>query len=105
MFEEYELLKNKLEQILPFEAYPVRELVVQMRDKISLTLKSKLIVESVYNSNDITGILCTVKTDNNNVFACALTHLVIPVNNPLFKEIKQYQDKRIKRVKKLNSRH
>jgi len=102
MFEEYEILTKKLEQILPFEAYPIRELVVQLRDKMPITLKSKLLVDSVYNSNDINGIVCTIKMENDEALACGLTHLEIPPGNPLFGEIRKYQVKRIRRLKKFN---
>lgn len=102
MFEEYEILTKKLEQILPFEAYPIRELVLQLRDKMRITLKTKLLVDSVHNSNDISGIVCAIKMENDEVLACGLTHLEIPPANPLYEEIRKYQIKRIKRLKKLN---
>ena len=102
MFEEYEILAKKLEKILPFEAYPTRELVVQLRNKMPITLKSKLLINSVHNSNDIGGIVCAIKIENEEVLACGLTHLIIPPNNPLFKEILEHQTKRIKRLEKLN---
>jgi hypothetical protein len=104
MFEEYEILTKKLEKILPFKAYPTRELVVQLRDKILITLKSELLINSVHNSNDIGGIICAIKMKNKEVLACGLTHLIIPSDNQLFKEILEYQTKRIKRLKKLNQR-
>ncbi len=102
MFEEYEILTEKLNTILPFKASPTRELVVQLRSKMSITLNSKFLVNSVYNSNDIGGIICTIQMENKEVLACGLTHLIIPSDNPLFKEILEYQAKRIKRLKKLN---
>lgn len=102
MFEEYEILTEKLKKILPFEAYPTRELVVQLRDKIPITQKSKLLINSVHNSNDIGGIICAIKMDNEEVLACGLTHLIIPSDNPLSKEILEHKTKRIKRLKKLN---
>jgi hypothetical protein len=93
MIEEYEILLKKLETILPFEAYPIRELVVQLRNKFPITLKSKLMVEDVYNSNDISGIGCTIKFDDEGL-ACGLTHLIVPNSNRLYKEITAYQEKR-----------
>lgn len=102
MFEEYEILVKKLGKIVPFEAYPIRELVVHLRNKMPITLKSKLLVNSVHNSNDISGIVCAIKMENDEVLACGLTHLIIPPENPLFSEILQYQTKRMKRLKKLN---
>ena len=34
MFEEYEILTEKLNEILPFKASPARELVVQLRSNV-----------------------------------------------------------------------
>ncbi|MEJ7682782.1 MAG: hypothetical protein WKG06_33965 [Segetibacter sp.] len=102
MFEEYQILTEKLKTILPFEAFPVRELVAQMRSKLSIRLKTMLLVKDVYNSNDISGIMCIAEMENSEPLACALTHLIIPNSNPLYSEIKDYQNKRIKRIKKLN---
>jgi hypothetical protein len=101
MFEEYKILTEKLTKIVPFEAFPIRGLVAQVRDKMPITMKSKLRVDSVFNSNDVGGIICTILI-GNEVLACGLTHLIIPPDNPLFKEIKQYQEKRIARLKRLD---
>ncbi len=95
---EYEQFTEKLKAILPFEAKPSRELVVAMRNKIPMTLKSILIITSVYNSGDINGIICTTEIEKE-VFACGLTHLVIPADNSLHVEIRKHQERRIKRLK------
>ncbi len=100
-FEEYETLTKKLEKVLPFEAYPIRELVQQLRDKMPISMKSKLMVNRVYNSNDIGGIICVIEF-GDEVIACGLTHLNIPSDNPLFEEIEKYQVKRAKWLRKLN---
>lgn len=65
-------------------------------------MKSKIIVNRFHNSNDIGGIICALKMDNEEVLDCGLTHLIIPSDNPLFKEILEHKTKRIKRLKKLN---
>lgn len=104
MFEKYEIFTEKLNKIVPFNASPTRELVVQLRGKMPITLKSELLVNSVYNSDDAGGIVCAIQMENNEVLACSLTHLIIPSGNPLYKEILEYQTKRIKHLKRLNER-
>jgi hypothetical protein len=101
--EQYEQLTKKLKEVLPFSAFPIRELVQELRKNgHSITLKTELIVKDVYNSGDISGIICTIEQENNEVIACGLTHLTISSRHPLFKGVVDYQKKRSKRIKKLN---
>jgi len=100
--EQYEDLTKKLQNTLPLKAYPIRELVQIFRDKGNpITIKNELTITSVYNSGDISGIMCVVSEDKENVIACGLTHLIFQPGCPLYKEIVEYQKKRIKRIKKL----
>lgn len=41
----------------------------------------------------------------DGALVCALTQLDIPKSHPLSKEIRAYQKKRIKRLKKMNQRN
>ena len=101
--EQYEELTKKLKEVLPFPAFPIRELVQELRIKgHSITLKTELIVKDVFNSGDISGILCTIEQKEDDAIACGLTHLIISSKHPLFNEITYYQKKRSKRIKKLN---
>ncbi|GAI10027.1 unnamed protein product, partial [marine sediment metagenome] len=59
-------------------------------------------VVDIYNSKEITGIICVIETDNIKGFACALTLLDIPPDQPYYKEIIDYQKKRIKKLRKQN---
>ena len=100
--EQYEELTKKLQQSLPIKAYPTRELVQSLRDKENpITLKSELTITTVHNSGDISGIMCVIEQKNKNVIACGLTHLIFMANCQLYKEIVDYQKKRIKRIKLL----
>lgn len=100
----YKVLADKMIKLLPMKAYPVRELVRIFRDKGNpITLKTELIITDVHNSGDVSGIMCVVKNDKEDVMACALTHLIFSRQNPLFKEIAVYQKKREKRIRKLNN--
>lgn len=53
-------------------------------------------MEEVYNSEDISGIVCSMQQKNSEVIACGLTHLIISPKHPLFKEVIDYQKKEIK---------
>jgi hypothetical protein len=103
--EMYEGLKKKLEDELPITAYPIRELVQIFRQNdMPITLKTKVRILSVFNSGDISGIICTIHdTDNiKNGMACSLTHLMFNSSFHLYKEITAYQTKRVKRILQLN---
>ena len=101
--EQYEELTKRLKEVLPFSAFPIRELVQELRKKgHSITLKTELVVKDVYNSGDVSGIVCTIGQKEDEAIACGLTHLIISSRHSLFKEIIDYQKKRNKRIKKLN---
>jgi hypothetical protein len=101
--EQYEELTKKLKEVVPFTALPVRNLVVLLRKKgHPITLKTVLIVKDVYNSGDISGILCVLEQRGADALVCGLTHLIISPDHPLFSEIVEYQRKRGKRIRKLN---
>ncbi|MEX6690891.1 hypothetical protein QTN47_25505 [Danxiaibacter flavus] len=90
---------------LPITAYPIRELVQIFREKgNSITLKTKLTITSVFNSGDISGIICAVQEDTENVIACSLTHLIFDKSFKLYRDILHYQEKRLKRIQQLNKR-
>jgi hypothetical protein len=103
--EQYRDLTEKLEKNLPLTAMPIRELVQIFRDKGNpITLKTELTITNIHNSGDISGIMCTVQENNENVIICALTHLIFSPKCPLYREICDYQRKRKKRIKKLNQK-
>jgi hypothetical protein len=97
--EQYEELTKQLKEIVPFRAFPTRELVKELRKKEhKITLQTELIIKDVYNSGDITGILCLTEKQDDKALACALTHVIVSDRNPLYKEIMDYQKKRFKRI-------
>jgi len=98
--QQYEDLTQKLKQDLPIKAFPSRELVQALgkQKKTNLTASTELIIQDVYNSGDISGIMCVV--GHNTV--CGLTHLLFAPNHPLYQEIREYQKKRNNRIQKLN---
>lgn len=104
--EHYKSLTKALKNTLPFDAKPTRELVVELRGKAKpLTLKATLRVKEVHNSGDISGILCAIDdTGGDEALICALTHLIVPTSHPLYKEIINYQKKRVKHLERINRR-
>ena len=101
--QQYESLYQKLKNELPFKAYPVRELIHVFRGKnIPVTLKTELTVTDVYNSGDISGIMCVIADDKKHPIVCSLSHLIFPRDFHLYKDITEYQRKRAKRIQQLN---
>lgn len=100
--EQYEDLTQKLQNNLPLKAYPTKELVQIFRDKRNpITLNTELTISSFHNSGDISGIMCAVEENKENVLVCGLTFLVFKSSSPLYKAIIDYQRKRNKRIKQL----
>lgn len=100
--ELYADLTEKLLNELPLKALPIRELVQILRDKNTpITLHTELKITVIFNSGDISGIMCDIEDDRKNVMACSLSHLIFRNDCPLYKKITDYQIKRAKRVDKL----
>ena len=100
--EQYSGLTEKMNENLPLKAFPIRELVkIFRKDGHPITLKTELTLTSVYNSGDISGIMCIVESIDGYKMACALTHLIFSKTALLFPEITDYQRKREKRIKQL----
>lgn len=88
---EYSGLTAEIKENLPLKALPIRELVHIFREKgLPITLKTELTIKDVYNSGDISGIMCAVHSDGDQVLICALTHLIFSPHSALFKEISDY---------------
>ncbi len=101
--KQYSDLTAKITENLPLKAFPIRELVQIFRNNgHPITLKTELTITSVYNSGDISGIMCIVELVDGYIMACALTHLIFLRSEKLYPEITDYQRKREKRIKQLN---
>ncbi len=95
MKEEYDELIEQLKKTLPFEAYPTRELVVLLREKCKITLKTVVKVTELHNLAEAGGICCTLEglehLGEKEAVICSLTHLTIATNNPFYSQITKYQ--------------
>ena len=96
-------LTSQLDNEIPITAYPKRELVQIFRNAGNpITLQSKLTITSVFNSGEISGIMCSISGNDGKIGACSLTHLIFDFKFRLYKDIIDYQRKRHKRIKQLN---
>jgi hypothetical protein len=101
--EQYKDLTAKINDNLPIKALPIRELVqIFRKNGHPINLKTELTITSVFNSGDISGIMCTVEIFDGYKIACGLTHLIFSRTEKLYAEITDYQRKREKRIKQLN---
>ncbi len=102
--EQYQNLTTMINDNLPLRAFPIRELVQIFRQNgHPITLKTELTITGVHNSGDISGIMCVVELVDGYKLVCALTHLIFTRNVSFYSEIADYQKKRAKRIKRLNS--
>jgi len=101
--EQYNDLTAKINENLPIKALPIRDLVqIFRKNGHPITLKTELTITSVYNSGDISGVMCIVELTDGFKIACALTHLIFSKTEKFYTEITDYQRKREKRIKQLN---
>jgi hypothetical protein len=101
--KQYQDLTEKIKENLPLKAYPIRELVqIFRKNGHPITLKTELTIIDVINSEDISGIMCTIELTDGYRMACGLTHLIFSKSSKFYSQIADYQKKRVKRIKQLN---
>jgi len=94
-------LMGKIEAHLPIPANPTSALVRQLRPKgLKISTDRVLFIKRVFYHGDVGGIACdiTPARDAKEVYVVSLTHLRIPTNHPLFREIHAYQRERVRRL-------
>ena len=97
-------LMEKLKAELPISATPTKHLIRGLRENgIEMTPNQVLQIESVVYLGDEGGIGCGIKWSENQESAVltSLTHILVNPRHPLAKEIRAYQDKRIKKLSKI----
>ena len=106
MIDNYEqaiALLEKMKAHLPIPLITTKELVNSLRqNKIEVSNDYTYKIKSVLYIGDEGGICCDVSLPNGSQEAMitSLTHLRVHPRHPLSKEIKGYQKKRIKKLKK-----
>lgn len=94
-------LTEKLKAALPLQVRPGKQLLQAMADE-PVDSQTWLTVDTVMYSGDPGGILMNLQLageDGGSVYSTSLTHIVFDPEHALAKEVKDYQRKRIHRLK------
>ena len=94
-------LVRKMKAQLPIPARPTRTFIRAMRDsQIKVRSGQNLQIESVLYIGDEGGISCAIQLPGAEGVAtlASLTHIRVPSDHPLFKEIRAYQMERTRRL-------
>lgn len=108
MIDDYEMtiaLVKDLEECLPIDATPAKQLIRQLKEqnkKIKLSKKLKIL--KVIYMGDEGGICCEIDINsaNGEVLIVSLTHLILKKSHPMYKRVRTYQLARIKQLAEQN---
>jgi len=98
-------LMGKIEAQLPIPATPTSATVKQLRAQgLKIGAGRVLFIQRVFYGGDEGGIMCDVTPtkDAKSVLVISLTHLRIAPNHPLSRDIRAYQQQRIRRIAQSN---
>ena len=98
--KQVEILLEKMERHLPIQAEihrsTARYLIAQ---GVSIPPHRQVSIQQIFYHGDEGGIVCAISPpDSKEVVVISLTHLNIPYNHPLEKEIRAYQKARIRKL-------
>ncbi|MEW6405009.1 MAG: hypothetical protein AB1649_24700 [Chloroflexota bacterium] len=98
--EQVETLLAQMEAHLPIPAEIQRSTANYLRTQGSFIPPHRQVsISKVFYSGDEGGILCAISPqDSKEAVVISLTHLKIPYNHPLEKEIRAYQKARIRKI-------
>ena len=102
---QVEDLIGKIEAQLPIPATPTSATIRQLRTQgLKISAGRVLFIQRVFYGGDEGGILCDVTPtkDAKSVLVISLTHLRVAPNHPLSRDIRAYQQRRIKRLAQSN---
>lgn len=94
-------LMEKMNLLLPFKVYPTKRLLEMLEDRGSnLKANQEIEVIDLLYHEDAGGIVCCLESlpEDKEAIVISLTHLTIPDENPLAREIRAYQKKRTIRL-------
>lgn len=90
-------LIEEMKKHLPIPAYPSRQLYELLREQgKNVKLNTELTIDSVFDSGDMGGIMCSAIEEDSEVYVVSLTHLRIKRDHPLYRKISAYQKERVK---------
>ena len=94
-------LVRKMKAHLPIPARPTKTFIQALRyNEMKVRSGQNLQIESVLYTGDEGGISCAIQLPGaeGTVTLASLTHIRVPSSHPLFKEIRAYQIKRIRKL-------
>jgi hypothetical protein len=94
-------LMLEMEEHLPIPATPTSATVRQLRAQgVKIGAGRVLFIQQVFYAGDEGGIMCDVTQTKNakTAIVVSLTHLRVAPGHPLAKEIRAYQQQRIRRL-------
>jgi hypothetical protein len=94
-------LMGKIEAQLPIPATPTSATIRQLRTQgLKISAGRVLFIQRVFYGGDEGGILCDVTPtkDPKSALVISLTHLRVAPNHPLSRDIRAYQQQRIRRL-------
>ena len=99
-----EILLEKMEHHLPIRAEILRATAGHLiAQGVSIPHHRQVSIQQIFYHGDEGGIVCTISPpDSKEAVIFSLTHLKIPYNHPLEKEIRAYQKARIKKLEAEN---
>jgi hypothetical protein len=98
-------LMGKIEAQLPIPANPTSATIRQLRAQgLKIGAGRALFIQRVFYSGDEGGILCDVTPtkDAKSALVISITHLRVAPNHPLARDIRAYQQQRLRRIAQSN---
>jgi hypothetical protein len=99
-------LMGKIEAQLPIPANPTSATIRHLREQgLKIGAGQALFIQRVFYAGDEGGIMCDVTPtkEAKSVLVISLTHLRIAPNHPLSRDMRAYQQQRIRRIAQSNS--
>jgi hypothetical protein len=94
-------LLAQMEAQVPIPAYPTKELVQSLRQRgVKVSAGRVLFIQRLFYFGDEGGITCDVTPTHNakEAVVVSLTHLRLPPDHPLSRDVRAYQRERVKRI-------
>ena len=95
-------LTNRMAAHIPISAKPDSGLLRILRDGgLKIRPEHVLFIKRVFYSGDEGGIMCDITPTKGakEVYVVSLTHLKVDMGHPLYRDIRAYQQHRVKRLR------
>jgi hypothetical protein len=100
-FLEAQDLCERLKETLPFRVRAGFQLRNTMKENgIQVDAETWFVADSILYTGDMGGINCGLVAENENKIISSITHVKIDPEHPLAAEVRDYQQRRIERLKR-----